>query len=237
MKSISGIYIYDDEFFLERLPPETHYLPDPSHEYPIFMEESFFSHSDCTALVDKLFTSGPFADASTEIGVRKSKQYILPQEDKKQYDQAFLRTKPKIEAFFSATIKSSEVAHGLGYKVGDRYAKHSDNCEPVLDANGSILRFKYSMPHRQISTVLFLTDSVMDITGAYQCIGGNLSFPFIRDQHNEMLIVEPRIGLFVAFPSNPIFTHEVHEVFEGFRMTIVDWHSAVFHKPGITQSV
>lgn len=235
MKPISRKYNYDDEFFLGKLPPEARYLPDPFHDYPIFIEGSFLSKSDCTTLVEKLIASGPIADAGTGIGTRKSKQYLLPQDDKKTYEQAFLRVKPKIEDFFNATILSSEIAHGLGYKVGDRYDKHSDNCEPILDASGRILRFEYSIPNRQISTLLFLTDSVMDITGKLQCIGGNLSFPFIRDQQNEILIVEPRIGLFVAFPSNPIFVHEVHEVFEGFRMVIVDWHSAIFHKPKMTE--
>ena len=236
MKPISRKYKYDDEFFLEKIPPGICYLPDPSHEYPIFMEESFFSRSDCTALVDNLSAAGPYADAVAKFGFRKSKQYVLAHENKKKYDQAFLRTKPKIEEFFSATILSSDIAHGLGYKVGDQYVKHSDKCEPVLDANKCLLRFRYTMPNRQISTILFLTDSVMNITGAHQCIGGNLSFPYIRDQHDEMLIVEPRAGLLVAFPSNPIFLHEVHEVFEGFRMTIVDWHSAAFHKPCMAQS-
>jgi len=214
-----------------KLPTEARYLPDPSHDYPLFVEEAFLSPGECAELVEKITHTGPFAHAGTGIGTRKSTQYVLAPDVDAVYKQAFNRTRPKIEAFFNATILSSEVAHALGYTAGGRYDKHSDNCDPVLDANDRVLRFEYTLPKRQISTLLFLCDSVLEITGPLQCIGGNLSFPFISDQMNEMLILEPRIGILVAFLSNPIFAHEVHEIFDGFRMVIVDWHDAKFLEP------
>jgi SM-20-related protein len=31
----------------------------------------------------------------------------------------------------------------------------------------------------------------------------------------------------VVFASNPIYTHEVKEVKEGYRLTLVQWHDAL----------
>jgi SM-20-related protein len=81
---------------------------------------------------------------------------------------------------------------------------------------------------RQLSSVLFLTESVDVLTGEHQHIGGNLSFRFLLDDQGEMLLIEPKPGLLIVFPSNPIFSHEVHEVYtvsSGFRVTIVNWYA------------
>lgn len=231
MKRICGTFNYDNEFFAGKLPEQTQYLPDDSRDFPFFVERGLLGPDVCADLVAKITGTGPAGDAGTGIGTRKSKQFALSPDVEAIYREAFSLVRPKIDAFFNSTILSSEVAHALGYEAGGRYDKHSDNCDPVLDANDRVVRFKYTLPKRQISSLLFLCDSVLDIAAPLQCIGGNVSFPFIFDEMNEILILEPKMGMFVAFPSNPVYAHEVHEVIEGFRMVIVDWHDAIFHEP------
>lgn len=229
MKRISLNYTINDDFFAGKVPDETNYLPDPEHECPVFLEPALLSPTDCETLVDGMIKGGCVGDAGTGTGIRKSSQYLLARHEWTIYEQAFTRVKPKIERFYNASLSYSTGAHGLAYKPGDRYDVHCDNCEPVLDSHGKVIRFEHSLPNRQISTLLFLSDSVDNVTSPLQCMGGNLSFPFIADRNNDPLLVEPQAGLFVAFPSNPFFAHEVHEVLEGFRMVIADWHCARFH--------
>ena len=230
MKNISQKYQYDEIYFEGKIPEEARYLPDPSHELPLYIEEGFFSPAVCDQMVSEFREAGSRAASpvSMDIGIRKTEHYDLDNKVMAAYQKAFERTKPKLEQFFRAQLIESAGAHALGYYPGGLYGAHCDNCNPLLDENGKLLKFQYTDPARQISIVLFLTDSVTEITGSNQAIGGNLSFPFLQDENNEMLLIEPRKGLFVSFTSNPVFGHEVHVVYEGYRMTIVDWHTAVF---------
>ncbi len=229
MKRISLNHTINDCFFTGKIPDETSYLPAPEYECPVFSEPALISPTDCKTLVDDMIKGGCVGVAGTGVGIRKSRQYLLTAHGRAIYEQAFTRVRPKIETFYNASLAYSTGAHGLAYEPGDRYDVHCDNCDPVLDPHGKVIRFEYTLPNRQISTLLFLSDSVDYVTQPLECMGGNLSFPFIVDRNNDRLLVEPQAGLFVAFPSNPFFAHEVHEVLEGFRMVIVDWHCAHFH--------
>lgn len=248
MKNISQRYRYDADFFSQRLAPELVLLPPPDYESPIFIEEHVLSPDECDALVSKLLLSGPSGKSEVEIpdahkntdqlsdsvsdivakGSRNSLNYLLTPDIETVYRAAFEKARGKIERYYGVKLGPSSGAHVLGYGPGSLYGLHADNCDPVFDAQGGITSFVYKREERQISTLLYLTDSVDEIDGENQCIGGNLSFHFLRDEEDEPLLIQPKRGLLVAFPSNPIFAHEVHEVYEGFRMTIVDWYSAEF---------
>jgi len=226
MKQISQRYRFDASYFSEKIPSEAQYLPDPRHEYPVYLKHNLLDRVDCDQMVSRFVAAGAHGPAMTERGDRKAEIYLLEGENESIYQGALEKIKQDIETFFSLRITGSTGSHGLGYNSGCLYGVHSDNCEPVLDDNGELLRFEYSRPDRQISSLLYLTDSVTEVTGDNHAVGGNLSFPFLRDEKDEMLLIEPEKGLFIAFPSNPIFAHEVHMVYEGYRMAIVDWLSA-----------
>jgi predicted 2-oxoglutarate/Fe(II)-dependent dioxygenase YbiX len=246
MKNISRKYRYDAEFFSRTLAPELVLLPSADHDLPIFVAKQLLSADECDRLVTTLREREPNEKSEVEIlqahhdvrqldervadivakGSRNSLNYQLPVDVETAYRDSFNKVKRQIEDYFGVTLGQSSGSHALGYGPGGLYGLHADNCDPVFDSQGGIRSFAYKRSERQISTLLYLTDSVDEINARNQCIGGNLSFPFLRDENDEPLLVEPERGLFLAFPSHPVFAHEVHEVYEGFRMTIVDWYSA-----------
>lgn len=229
MKRISKLYTYDDAYFFGKIPQEAFFIPETDHAYPVFFRENLITDTVCDQMVDTIRGSGTLIMVPKgPDGRRKTAYFELFGWSQNKYEQAFKGIKEGIASFFNAEITGSHGAHGLGYYPECYYHLHADNCNPVYDGEGQVLRFEHSMPKRQISTILFLTDSVPEITSANQCIGGNVSFNYLRDEDDEMLLVEPKKGLLVAFPSNPVFAHQVHEVFDGYRLTIVDWHAARF---------
>ena len=234
VKYISRLYQYDDEFLAGKIPDEAIVaIPNMEHDIPVFIEHAFLSDDQCDRIIESFLRNGPGGtSAATEVSnntVRRSYHFDLNGDEKAIYNQAVQRIKCKIGDFYSVVLKGSDGAHGLGYGPGCKYNLHADNCDPVLDDAGEIQYFGITFPHRQISMILFLTDSVIELTGKYQHIGGNISFNLITDHNHDCVLIEPRKGCLVAFPSHPVFSHEVHEVYEvsdGYRFVIVDWYNA-----------
>jgi predicted 2-oxoglutarate/Fe(II)-dependent dioxygenase YbiX len=233
MKYLSKQYRYDDAFFAGKIPETAARVRPPSDEdLPVFVKHDFLSAGDCRRIAEQFLAAGPNdrpgARAEAAGALRKAFSFELTGEAKRLYTEALASVRPEVEAFFGAALGDSAGAHGLGYTPGCKYDLHADNCDPEFDASGALQGFRHVMPERHISSLLFLTDSVEELNGDYQHVGGNLSFRFLLDEQGEMLLIEPRQGLFVAFPSDPVFSHEVHEVYEvstGFRLAIVDWHA------------
>jgi hypothetical protein len=80
--------------------------------------------------------------------------------------------------------------------VGGRHPRHADNRR--LDDDGRWV--PNHTPHRDISALYYLNEGFE---------GGELVF------ETQGLVVEPRAGLFVAFPSDERFVHEVAPVTAG----------------------
>ncbi len=231
MKKVSKRYHYDEQYFAGKVPSEAMKVSSSQdEEYPIYISDDFISTDECVEIIEQFTREGVAgkAEASGDVkGVRKAFNFTLGGRAKEIYATAFQRSRPQIEKFFSTQFKDSVGAHGLGYSPGCKYDVHADNCDAVVDAAGQLQEFKLVNERRQLSSILFLTESVDEFTSANQHVGGNLSFRFIHDNDDDMLLVEPKPGLFVAFPSSPIFCHEVHEVYDvssDFRITIVDWY-------------
>lgn len=232
MKYISRRFRYDDEFFAGKIPASAiRARPPLDEDFPVLLKKNFLSVEECQLIADHFIAAGPNdrpgAGAEAE-GVRKAYSFELTGEAKAIYEGALESMQVNVELFFGVSLAGSVGAHGLGYTAGCRYDLHADNCDPELDGSGSLQRFKHVMPNRHLSTLVFLTDSVEEMNGPYQHIGGNLSFRFLIDEKSEMLLIEPECGMFVAFPSDPVFSHEVHEIYAvstEFRLAIVDWHA------------
>lgn len=234
MRYISKQYEYDDTFLEKKIPAEAMLaICDTEHDIPIFVDETALSDVQCDKIIEAFLENGPsgrsYAEKARDNIVRKSHHFDLTGTNRSTYCAAIQRVRDKIGAYYSVILGDSDGAHGLGYGVGCKYSLHADNCDPVLDETGNVLHFEIKFPRRQISTILFLTDSVDEITAKYQHVGGNLSFDLLRDQNNNPLLIEPKKGHLVAFPSHPIYSQEVHEVYEvsdGYRFVIVDWFDA-----------
>jgi SM-20-related protein len=58
--------------------------------------------------------------------------------------------------------------------------------------------------------------------------GGELLFNYLYDKEGSLVKIKPQAGDMVVFPSNPYFSHEVLPVKEGYRLTLVQWHDAIY---------
>ncbi|HFD79565.1 MAG TPA: hypothetical protein ENK05_04095 [Gammaproteobacteria bacterium] len=233
MKHISRNLYYDDQFLDDKIPEELRYLPDPGHEYPFFIAPDFMSVPECDALVEDVLSNGyrKPATVGTESQIRKSirkTDFLLPSpEFRSLYVDRSQRIKPEVEEFFGMRLVETGETQTYGYPVSGHYLLHADDSVRQYDADGNLTHWKPSNPKRKITCLLFLTDSVMEISGPNQCVGGNLSFDFLLDEEGNPFIVEPRKGTYICFPSNPYFSHRVHEIYEGYRVVITNWYTSV----------
>ena len=231
LKPISKYFGVPSEISCDVVPVEAGTLFITDEDFPVYLKDGVIDTTLCDELVTTIldregFTADVLGGELTDK-IRITRQYELSTEEKELFSHVFEREKPSVERFFSRRILQGEGFHGLGYPPGGHYIKHADNCFPVRDSEGNLIRFECNRPKRQISAVLFLTESVTEITGPNQCFGGNISFPHIVNIQGEPLIVEPRKGMLLMFPSNPYFIHQVHEVYDGFRLSIVNWYDAL----------
>jgi hypothetical protein len=234
MKQISKHYRYDDDYFDSLIPAEAARVrPRLDAELPLLLKENLIDRNQCRIIINQFFAQGPndrptTARRTARFGTaREVYSFALEGEARDIYLAALDAVRGDIADLYEVSIVGSDGAHGLGYSVGDKYDLHADNCNPMCTENRELLSFRLDSPNRHLSSLLFLSDSVDELDGDFQHIGGNLTFPFLVDEDNESLLVEPKCGLFVAFPSDLVYSHQVHEVFavsSQYRLTIVDWH-------------
>lgn len=105
----------------------------------------------------------------------------------------------------------------LGYEERCRFRSHCDNS--LFQVN----RWVRNDPLRDLTGLLYLSDWTPVISRPNQFQGGELIFENLWGVDNKKLVVYPRKGLFVAFPSHPIFTHQVPLITRGYRIATVNW--------------
>ncbi len=245
MKPISKKLRFDDRFLDKRIPDACRILNDFDSDYPIFLAEGFLSKDVCDRMAAALRATAPLGKAA--IGVVGSDGYsprLKPKErdtdvlmpgplDLMPYIDAFRRIAPKIESFFRIKLIRGEGPFALGYSKGCHYRLHADNCSVELDWLGRVKKWVLTKPDRIISTICFLSEAVERVTEANQCVGGDVSFDYLRDENNKPLRLKTRKGLLAAFPSTPYFSHRVFKVKGGYRISLVDWHKAELLKPTV----
>lgn len=229
MKAISKLLYVDDVFLDEKIPEQSRFLPDPGHDYPFFIRENLISAADCDALVENALTNGYRKPAtvggSVATSIRKT-DYLLPDPQfRSLYIELINSVKPEVEAFFGMQLAETGETQTYGYPPSGHYILHADDSVRQYNDQGELTHWKITNPNRAISTVFYLTDSVLEITGPNQCVGGNLAFEYLVDKSNNHCLIEPKKGMYIAFPSNPYFSHRVHEIHEGYRVVIVNWYA------------
>jgi predicted 2-oxoglutarate/Fe(II)-dependent dioxygenase YbiX len=117
----------------------------------------------------------------------------------------------QVAAYFSAPLTGREGVGLLRYPPGGFFRPHRDRGD--VDAWPAAAR-------RRIAVVVFLTTSRdVDQTGTFS--GGALRF-IPDDDRQPSIEMIPRAGTLVAFPATML--HEVTEVLEGTRDSVVDWY-------------
>ena len=240
MKKISKFLYYNDEYLDSKIPDSTNIKGNQDADIPFMILENLLSPTECDAIVSKLIKKGPYWDAAVvsekkdegklNKKARNTMAFTLDVEDVEKYKKIIEVIKPQIEDFFKIILGSTTGLQTLGYGKDHFYKLHTDNCTPIFE-NGEFIRWSHTIPHRKITTILFLTESVQELKendiGTF--IGGQVKFHYLKDQHGNTISVFPKKGTLIAFPSGPHFSHSVENVEDGFRVSIVEWYDGVWN--------
>jgi SM-20-related protein len=236
--TIPGVRQISDKVFAEdflfELDIATPLMPNPYLEYPYLIIENLLDQQCCKQIISAIQRDDDAQTAALrsrkkklDKSIRKTKIYTLMPIHQELYEQAFERIRPQIEAFFALSLTTSTAVQVLEYTKGSFYKAHADDSNVLVDKKGETIGFKQVAPHRKLSTVLFISEHSDDVQDQYSYSGGELAFNYFHDLNGNTLTLKPKMGTLVVFASNPIYTHEVKEVIEGYRLTLVQWHDAL----------
>jgi len=125
--------------------------------------------------------------------------------------------RPEIERFFRIRLLGGTKLQILDYPEGGHYLRHADNASELV-RDGRVVGYKEVAPQRKLTTLLFLGG---------EFAGGELEFCHLRTKDGKRVIIEPRAGMMVVFPSHGLFAHRVHPVRSGCRLAAVKWWDGV----------
>ena len=224
----------------EHINIENNILPNPYCDYPFIIIKNFLSNELCIDIIKsvrknddfikaQIITNDAIIDSKLNEKYRKTNIYDLSDNLKSIYLKRFEEITPIIEEFYRLALTSSTEVQVLEYKNGYYYKKHADDSSELINKDGNTIGFKTVAPQRKISTVLFATNYSERIDDDYSFNGGELVFNYLFDNNKNMVEIKPNMGDLVIFPSNPIFSHEIFKVKEGYRLTLVQWHDAIIN--------
>jgi len=220
---------------------EDRFLPNNYHEFPFLIIPNFFSAGECDAIVQEIKESActhqgmvktmlldSVVAPSVDKKIRKTCIYSLSDKHEERYRERFISYQHEIERFFYRGLTTATSTQVLEYQKGDFYIKHADDSNEIINKKGETVGFKCVAPQRKFSTVLFLTSHELATqVGDETFSGGELLFNYLYDDKGNQISIRPKVGDMIVFPSNPYFSHEVKEVIEGYRVTLVQWHNAI----------
>ena len=222
------------EDFLFELDIETPLLPSPYEEFPYLIIENFLDEATCKEIIDSAKADSDTTNAelrsnneTLDQNIRNTKIHKLSPLHQKLYDEAFDTLRPQIESFYSLSLTSSTQPQLLEYTAGSFYKAHSDDSSVLIDKNRDIVGFKQVAPQRKVTTLLFISEHSDKVLSPYQFSGGKLTFNYFKDSESNPLLLTPKMGTIIIFGSNPIYTHEVKTVEDGYRLTVAQWHDAI----------
>ena len=162
-------------------------------------------------------------NSETNLEVRNTLWYNIPEEMAKNLEQAVAACfREHIAPKYNCQFKSYEPVQFLGYPVGGHYKGHNDG--EIF--NDKTRQWEKTM-ERDVSFLFYLND---------QYGGGELEF------YDLGLIIKPKKGMMIAFPSYKDFAHKVHPVTWGHRYSLVCWVETqknlydTIPRPGISES-
>lgn len=222
------------EDFLFELDIATPLLPSPYEEFPFLVIENFLNEETCKEIIDSAKADSDTTDAELRSSdttlnqkIRNTKIHKLTALHQKLYNEAFNTIRPQIESFYSLSLTSSTKPQLLEYTKGSFYKAHSDDSSVLVDKRGNIMGFKQIAPQRKLTTLLFISEHSDKEPSPYQYSGGELTFDYFKDNEDQKLLLTPKMGTLIVFGSNPIYTHEVKVVKDGYRLTVAQWHDAL----------
>ncbi len=233
-----------EHIFLEQhifeLDIATAFLPSPYKPEPFLIIKNFLKPHEIPLFVDAIYKDDDAEIAKVKAeplqGVveakvvkkyRDTKIYTINDHLQELYLERFAQYQGEIENYFSLAITLSTSVQALEYTKGGYYIQHADDSSTIVDHDQNIVAFHPVAPERKLTSVLFATTFSTTPDNKYSFNGGELVFNFLKDKNGNEVKIEPEAGDIIIFPSNPYFSHEVKEVKEGYRLTLVQWHNAI----------
>lgn len=240
MKQISNHVFCDD--FISGLELDTKLMPNHYNDYPYLLIKNFLSKSICDEISEYTYNTSEaeqamvktrilnsIVDPSVDKSIRKTVIHKLPEIFLSTYEQNFKIHQSEIENFFCVALTTATEVQALEYTKGSFYIKHADDSSELVDKDGQTVGFIQVAPQRKITTVLFATSHDEHKSDAHSFSGGELLFNYLFDADGKQIKLYPQAGDMIVFPSNPIYSHEVLPVNDGYRLTLVQWHNAIIN--------
>ena len=203
-------------------------MAGPYERLPWLCIEGFFDAGACRALIAAADEASAIdaalrtkTGAEVKARIRDTRLHAMPEAAMRRYEAAFGRHRGAIERFFGVALAEASRPQLLEYGPGGHYLRHADDSSEIVDTAGKVVGYKKVAPQRVVTTVLFLNSRDADFTG------GTLRFNHLRTADGEVAQIIPAAGTLLAFPSHPLFAHEVLPVEQGRRFAVAQWHNAL----------
>jgi 2OG-Fe(II) oxygenase superfamily len=172
----------------------------------ILVSENTLSLKECTFLIDLYDRYAELSSQKDCSGRPLLHYYTLRDVDSESATRVYgisLRCKGKIEAELRTPELIVESVFLACFWPGDSYIPHADN---EREEHGRWV--PNHTPQRAYTSLIYLNDNFT---------GGELVFP------DRDVVITPKRGLFVGFPSNHKFVHAVPKILSGKRYSLPVW--------------
>ncbi len=189
------------------------------HHTPFLFMNNALDPATCQAIINSLHHEtfqARLKQKGLDESIRKTILHTPTPYIESIFETVITRHQKKIERFFNISLLSGTKIQILEYQTGGFYKCHADNASE-LRKDGRLIDYKIVAPKRKITTLLFLNDNFK---------GGEVEFCHLRYLNGERVVLQPRSGALLVFPSHGLFAHEVHPV-KGRRFAIVKWWNTI----------
>jgi predicted 2-oxoglutarate/Fe(II)-dependent dioxygenase YbiX len=109
----------------------------------------------------------------------------------------------------------------LGYEKQSKFVLHADS-HVYISKEGRMV-WEHNTPERKFTSLCWLSTYRDTPNAPNEFNGGQVRFPYLKNEQGEPLVIRPYAGQIVFFPSHPLYSHEVVPVVRGYRMALVQF--------------
>jgi len=224
LKPITNRYLYESDFFSTLQELGKLILPRSGSESPVLTRQGFLQPAEAEAFAVWQASGTGNADRSL-FGESMSDGHIVLHNEHVLglCDGLARRADDDLKNTFGVQIRRVVEAKAVTMPVGASGNLHTDHAVRQYDDDGWPVKWPSTTDRPMLTLLFFLSDSVDEVTGDHQCVGGNIEFPYIVDQGYETLLLEPRRLELVAFPDHPVYSYRIHEIYENQSRFVVAW--------------
>jgi len=190
------------------------------NEYPFLIFENLVKKEKLNDLINSLDKSSYKArlvKKGLDEKIRKTILHSCNDKVKEIFEEAFFKIRKRVEDFFGVSFLKGTEIQVLEYKEGGFYKCHADNASEILK-DGELIGYKLVKKERKLTTLMFLNDDFE---------GGELEFCHLRYKNKKRVIIKPKAGSMIVFPSHGLFAHEVKPVYKNNRYALVKWWEVI----------